>query len=385
MTTPREQDDSTTRVPAVPAAVQPVKGELSIVAVAKSAGVSKSTVSRVINHSPGVNPEMTRAVLDAMARLGYQPPARRRGPKSGARRGVRTGNIAFLSLGIDAAALYRMPSWPTLLQGVETTLREHGLNLVLASVGADGRLPPAISPKQIDGLLVVRSEGLTPAVAKVLPTAQVPTVALMRGFDVLACRFDRVLYDNAAVGRLAAEYLLKQGHRHIAYFNVLPAHEAFAVRQRDFRAVMEAGGAEVLELMSVADVLSPRLQFAEYQSFVARMLGNPRRITGIFVPASAQLPALGQAMESRGVPTDGMNIVSCDFGEPGTTEIAPAPAIVDIGLELVGRRAVQQLLWRMAHPDEPRHTTLLVEPLLMPPGPERKSAPPAALAGASDV
>lgn len=382
MATPREQDDSRDPTPAA-AAVQPAKGELSIVAVAKSAGVSKSTVSRVINHSPGVNPEMARAVLEAMARLGYQPPARRRGPKSGARRGVRTGNIAFLSLGIDAAALYRMPSWPTLLQGVETTLREHGLNLVLASVGADGRFPPAISPKQIDGLLVVRSEGLTPAIAKLLP-AEVPTVALMRGFDVLAGRLDRVLYDNNAVGRIAAEYLLKQGHRHVAYMNVLPAHEAFAVRLRDFRAVIEAGGGDVLELMSVADVLSPRLQFAEYQSFVAKMQENPRRITGLFVPASAQLPVLAQAMEGRGVPTDGLNIVSCDFGEPGTTEIAPAPAIVDIGLELVGRRGVQQLLWRMAHPDEKRHTTLLIEPLLMLPGADGRFGPAAALAATSD-
>ncbi|HEY2589531.1 MAG TPA: hypothetical protein VGI81_27540 [Tepidisphaeraceae bacterium] len=58
---------------------------------------------------------------------------------------------------------------------------------------------------------------------------------------------------------------------------------------------------------------------------------------------------------------------------------------MDIGLELVGRRGVQQLLWRMAHPDERRHATLLIEPLLMPPGADRKSAAPAALAAASDV
>ena len=51
---------------------------MSIVEVARFAGVSKSTVSRVINRSPGVRPEVAKAVLETMDRIGYQPSVRGR-------------------------------------------------------------------------------------------------------------------------------------------------------------------------------------------------------------------------------------------------------------------------------------------------------------------
>ena len=72
---------------------------MSIIDVAKEAGVSKSTVSRVINSVPGVTEGVRQNVLDAMERLGYQPSVRRPGPKPISRKGIRTGNVMMLVMG----------------------------------------------------------------------------------------------------------------------------------------------------------------------------------------------------------------------------------------------------------------------------------------------
>ena len=65
---------------------------MSISKVAKLAGVSSSTVSRVINNHPRVAPETVQSVKKAMKELGYVPSDRRPGPKPSARQRVGTGN-----------------------------------------------------------------------------------------------------------------------------------------------------------------------------------------------------------------------------------------------------------------------------------------------------
>src|SRR5215831_10072941 len=110
---------------------------MSIVAVAKVAGVSKSTVSRVINNAPDVKPEVARLVLDAMRKIGYQPSPVRPGPKTSDRRGVRAGNVLLLAPGFSAAELYQLPVFPTILHGVEQEAVDAGLSLSLASLTPD--------------------------------------------------------------------------------------------------------------------------------------------------------------------------------------------------------------------------------------------------------
>src|SRR5690606_29746278 len=72
---------------------------MSITEVAKLAGVSTSTVSRVINNHPRVAPETAAAVRKAMDTLSYAPSDRRPGPKPASRNRSTTGSIAFLAFG----------------------------------------------------------------------------------------------------------------------------------------------------------------------------------------------------------------------------------------------------------------------------------------------
>ncbi|RME30753.1 MAG: LacI family transcriptional regulator, partial [Candidatus Zixiibacteriota bacterium] len=70
---------------------------MSIVEVAKLAGVSHATVSRVINNRPGVSPECVQLVRRAMQQIGYSPSARGRGASTP----VKVGTVALLMIGAD--------------------------------------------------------------------------------------------------------------------------------------------------------------------------------------------------------------------------------------------------------------------------------------------
>lgn len=355
---------------------------MSIADVAKSVGVSTSTVSRVINRAAGVTPEVARAVVDAMERMGYQPPVRRRGRKPLARRGIETGNVALAAVGLEAASLYRMPVFSTLMQWIEAALREHGLSLVLASLPSNGAIPPALSRNQVDGMFLIGTQsGILP-----MPLweriAGIPTVGLLRGFDQLRSRIDRVIYDNSGIGPMAAEYLLNLGHRRAASFNSLPSHPMFLPRQTDFASAMTAGGGEVLTLASPEDAQELRQQLSEYKSFVAKCLEVSERPAGIFIPTSAQVPMLYAALEERGLHAGrDVEVVTCDTERQVLSKLTPRPATIGIGVEEIARRGVQQLLWRMGHPDEPPFTTLIIEPVLWTPD---EALPPPVLSSPVD-
>ena len=338
---------------------------MSIVEVAHLAGVSKSTVSRVINQSPKVAPSVAQTVRDAMQRLGYEPALRRRGRKPASRRGIRTGNIALLVMGMRAGDLYRLPVFPSLLHGVERQLAEHKLNLILANLGVEEGLPAVLNGNQADGLLLFgRWDGMPASVRAKL--RQLPAVWLVRGHSDAAGEFDHVFYNNASVGPLAARYLINRGHRRLALLNAVGRHPAFAQRHHDFAAVVEEAGFTPKLVVSMGE--EGAVNSSVFESLVDQLLEGPesQRPTGLFVPTDVQVPEVYQALRARGIePGRDIEIISCDAQQQFLSGLTPRGATIDINLELVGRRGVQQLLWRMRNPEVKNRITLLVEPTLV--------------------
>src|SRR2546428_8937657 len=101
---------------------------MSINKVAKLAGVSSSTVSRVINNHPRVAPDTAQNVRKAMQELNYTPSDRRPGPKPSFRSRTGVANIAFLVLGTSRSRA--TPAFEFLLRGVSTGASRNDLNLI---------------------------------------------------------------------------------------------------------------------------------------------------------------------------------------------------------------------------------------------------------------
>ena len=335
---------------------------MSIVEVAERAGVSKSTVSRVINRVPGVAEDLCAKVKRAMEELDYHPSPRRPGPKPASRRGIKSGNVLLLTSGYEAGQVYRMPIFPDILLGAESALADAGMNLVVAELRDDGSRPAALASDQSDGaLLIARSGSLSPSLQRML--AAIPTIVLLRTFEQMPGPFDRVIYNNRAVGPMAAEHLLSRGHRHTGFFNANPNHPAFDQRQRMFTEVVTAAGGRVIDLATDLAMPTPHLQM---NTQVKQMLQASPRITGLCVSHDHALPQLYNALRSQGVaPQKDIEIISCDNNAAALDMVDPIPSTIDIRPELMGRLAVRQLQWRLAHPNEGGPMTISVEPCLV--------------------
>lgn len=335
---------------------------MSITKVAEAAGVSKSTVSRVINCAPGVTDSVRESVLAAMEELDYRPSARRPGPKPASRKGIRTGNIMLLILGVESHQVYRMPVFPALLQGIESALRAAGLNLVMASYHAQGPLPAGLGADQVDGVLVLgRAEIESPSLRSKLDN--IATVGLLRGRETFDGVTDQVLYNNRMVGPMMARYLLGRGHRHLAFINAQSSHYAFAARMEGFVQTAREAGADVIELVADDGGVA---QLSTMRDFVKALLRSKSAITGIAACSDLFLSPLAQALAEAGhAHGQGIDLIGCDNEDQFLRQLSPRPASIDIHPQLIGQHAVRQLIWRMGNMNEGSQLSLIVEPKLI--------------------
>src|SRR4051812_46757967 len=101
-----------------------VHAPMSVLEIAKRAGVSPATVSRVLNNHPSVRPETLQQVRKVLADLNYARPAIRRGPRLGRRAGLRTGNVAVLGIGDTDHTRFQVPIFAAALTGIVQAARD---------------------------------------------------------------------------------------------------------------------------------------------------------------------------------------------------------------------------------------------------------------------
>src|SRR3954453_10998774 len=99
---------------------------MSVTEIAKRAGVSIATVSRVLNNHPRVRPETAVQVRKVLDDLGYRLAAVRRGPRLGRRAAARTGTIAVVAVEGKDHTRFRIPIFANALGGIVRAGRELG-------------------------------------------------------------------------------------------------------------------------------------------------------------------------------------------------------------------------------------------------------------------
>lgn len=188
--------------------------------VARRAGVSQTTVSRVLSGSARVAAS-TRARVEAIAReLGYQPNAAAR-----AMRARRTGIIGLV------VGRITNPFYPELLDVIGRMVEERGLRLILwdASYGDGERAAlDALEQRLVDGLLFTTVVSPAPAVEAAI-AGGAPIVLLNRDLD--GTEVDVVDADGISGARTVARYLAAHGRRRVAI--VGGQHGASTARERE--------------------------------------------------------------------------------------------------------------------------------------------------------
>jgi LacI family transcriptional regulator len=199
--------------------------------VAKKAGVSSQTVSRVLNQRPDVAAQTREKVLQAIADLNYRP--------SGIARSLRLKSTGTIGLIVPDSS---NPFFAELGRAIEKTAFENGCSVILCN--SDGDLEresfyiEALVSKQVDGLIIVganRASRKNPILDGSLPVVVVDR-------DLNGERFDTVLADNLEGGKKGASYLITLGHERIAFIAGPSGLPTSAARLRGYRRALEEHG-----------------------------------------------------------------------------------------------------------------------------------------------
>ena len=322
----------TIALPSKTSAKPPKGGAVGIVKiemVAQAAGVSASTVSRILNGTAVVSEAKKQAVDQAIARLGFVPNPMARGLAGG-----RTMSVGVVTQSVDS------PFYGVAMRGVEEALGAAGYSPLFVSghwnATEEARCIDVLRSRRVDGIIVLTgrlSDAALRACARALPV--VVTGRSLKAPGLVALNFD-----NFEGGRLATQHLLELGHRRIAFITGDQGHPDSTERLRGYTAALAQAGVAL-----DPELVVPGLYHEESgREAVEGLLDQGRRFTAIFA-ANDQM-ALGAALglHRRGlrIPQD-VSVLGFD-NLPASAYTLPPLSTVHHPAEELGRLAATAML-----------------------------------------
>jgi DNA-binding LacI/PurR family transcriptional regulator len=320
----------------MPFAVEPHEGDLTRAGskrrpgmhdVARLAGVSHQTVSRVLNGNANVSPRTRALVVAAIEELGYRP--------NSAARTLVTGRSRTLGLITIASALYGPMST---LYGVEAAAREAGYMITVASVGDSeaGALDEALMNLQkqgVDGIVVVaplislgdalssHARDLPMIAVEGSPGGSLPVISV----------------DQAAGARLATSHLLELGHRTVWHVTGPAGWYETQHRINGWTETLTEAGVDIPPML--------RGDWTAQSGYEAgQILSRMPDATAVFVANDQMALGLLRALHEHGrtVPDD-ISVVGFD-DMPESANFIPPLTSVRQPFSDVGRRSLEALL-----------------------------------------
>jgi len=325
--------------------------KVSVHDVAREAGVSIGSVSRVLNGGRYTSPDLVARVTAAVRKLGWRPDAKAQSLRSGASR-----TIGCLVSDITN------PFYAACVSAIETRLAADGYMMLLASSHYDTRreaeLLALFDSRGMDGLVAAPlQEGKGPGI-EALRAAGKPTVLLDRDGEP---GLDGVQADHRSGVASAVEYLASLGHKRIALFTpglaLRPGRERAAGWRQAHRALGLPQDRALLRGMSNQlptsyDEMKALLQARQPPTALIalgnRILGGALRAiheAGLAIPGDISVIAIG-------------NGAAGDFIYPPLTQLR-------FDVEAFGRAAAEMLLQRLREPAAPPRRLTLPTQLVM--------------------
>ena len=325
-------------------------GQIRLTDIAREAGVSTATVSRVVNNVSYVSDAARRKVLDAMRRHRYYPNAHART--------LASGRSDLIGLVISDVA---NPFFPELVKGLETAAFEHRYDVLLANTNYDprrmARYVRRFIERGVTGVAIMTSE-FDSALARELSSRNVAVVFLDSAKPALHVSNLSVDYDRGIDE--VVTHLASLGHKRIAYVGG-PRRLRSAKRRLSafIRSLKRCLGVQP------AAILEGDFRIEGGRRAASDLLAHPSRQTAVVV--ANDMMALGVMQECRAA---GL-VVPRDLSVVGFDDIAlaalsdPSLTTVSLSRQTLGRRAVEALIATIGHPDRtgveiPIETSLVV-------------------------
>ena len=304
----------------------------TVVSIAKLAGVSRSTVSRVINNQSGVRPEIRNRVQSVINETGYRPH-----PAARSLAGQRT-DVIGLVIAEPAQSLFADPYFPRLIQGITQACNVRGLTLSLFlfhTKEEEARLYPKIMGNRLfDGLIVTGTRMHDPLIPDLLKN-QVPFVMVGHHDNPNVNFIDA---DNLSGAHTAVSHLIRLGYQRIGHITGdLSNFAANRRREGYINALRDRGKAIDLDLIVEAD-------FTDTTAFSAMEQLLPQNIDAVFVGSDTMAQGAIRALQTHNIKIpDEIAVVGFDDLH-SQTSMVPKLTTIRQPIKRVGSMVVDTLM-----------------------------------------
>jgi LacI family transcriptional regulator len=313
--------------------------------IARKAGVSQSTVSRMLNGQIKGSWRRSAARMEQVrqlaSELGYRVNASARATRTG-----KSGCVAMV-LSDEAVARSNLPGW--VLRGINGVLSQHNYHLTLAHMSDADLSDPQTMPKVLreymcDGVLINYHEAYPTALIDLVRQHRIPAVWINAKLDT-----DCAYPDDFAAGRDLTRHLLERGHRSIGYFDLghsldqPTVHYSAIDRLKGYEAAMQAAGLSPHLLIGQSDTAS---RDARIRAWLASE-NRPQAIISYGPPTQLMLIAAEMGI---GI---GRDLTVATFSDHRVDEFGtPLPTMIVPQGDL-GRAAANMLMEKLKDPAEP--------------------------------
>jgi len=329
--------------------------EMNIADIAREAGVSRATVSRVMNGSPLVKAKTAALVRETVSRLGYVRPAVRPGPKprTAFASRLKASSIALIAIG-DTRNLFQEPIMAHVIEELQNTCRQRQMNLLLDQMSSPDQIPLCVETRQVDGAILMvaaRTAQRRECIAKL--ASLLPSVHLFTPGHPLSS-VDHVTVNDVAVGDMAFRTLRDAGCKSMAMVNANTEFlEALHVRGRAFTDRANEAHMPVhffAKKENAAEPTSywpqPLTIFEDFKTIATTIQQMPAPV-GVFLTLESAAPALHEALKAEGI----LDNAHCKLLIAGTTphfvkNLEPKPTLISLSFPEIINVAVDRLLHR---------------------------------------
>ena len=208
-----------------------MKKKTTIYDIAKSVGTSTATVSRVLSNSGyPVKEELRHVILKTAKDMNYSPNLIGRILK-----GIQSKEIGVIIPNISN------PYYPQILLGIELEARKHGYNILLCNsfrdVETEKKYIESLYQKQVKGI-IISSIDENHGFLREMQKTGVKVVAFDQDIEDIKCK--KVGFDFISGGKMAVEYLIKMGHKKIAFLSSPVTKKSRKDTLLGYRQAMEA-------------------------------------------------------------------------------------------------------------------------------------------------
>lgn len=316
---------------------------MSIQKIAKLAGVSVATVSRVLNNIDTVKARNRDRVLAAIRESNYQPNL--------LARQLRTARSSMILVLVSNIA---NPFCADVVKGIEEEAEKNGYRILLCNSGSDIERSKSslglLAGKIVDGIITMDAFSKLPELTTMI--GQMPWVQCAEYADAgdVSC----VGISDTDASEYAVRHLLNRGCRRIALINHDLSYKYAQLRERGYKTVMRQQGAGYEAIVYASD-----LSFSAGKAAMEKLLDSAPRPDAVFAVSDTLAAGAMRAIEEAelAIPQD-IAVIGFDGSELAEM-VSPQLTTIGQPSREIGRRAVDLLLRKMDNPDAPAERLIM--------------------------